>query len=227
VKLTSAPRRTDAALMQGVQDGQHFALGELYERLALPAYRVAFSVCHDRDCAQDAVQDAFVSIWSSRATYKPERGSVEGWAMTIVRHRAIHLARSRSTTARRDEAGLDDQAARDDVPSDFAARDETEQLLELLTLLPPAQREVIRLGFFDGLTHEEIARRLALPPGTVKGRMRLGLTRLRCALSASVREPERTAEQASQGAPASPMLDAHDTATRQRPEAFVRVSDGT
>lgn len=194
MKPASAPRQTDAALMQEIQRGGHHALGELYDRFALPAYRIAFSVCHDRDCAQDAVQDAFVSIWSSRATYKPERGSVAGWAMTIVRHRAIHLARSRSIAARRDEAAVapDDQPARDDVPTDFAARSETERLLELLALLPPAQREVIRLGFFDGLTHEAIAQRLALAPGTVKGRMRLGLSKLRSELAASVREPERT-----------------------------------
>jgi RNA polymerase sigma-70 factor, ECF subfamily len=104
--------------------------------------------------------------------------------MSIVRHRAVYLARRRSIAARRDDgpARLDQQFARDDVPTDFAARAETERLAELLTRLPPAQREVIRLGFFDGLTHDAIAQRLALPPGTVKGRMRLGLTKLRSEL---------------------------------------------
>jgi RNA polymerase sigma-70 factor, ECF subfamily len=180
----SALKLTDAMLMQEVQAGERLALGELYDRFASRAYRTAFSVCHDRDCAQDAVQDAFVSMWSSRATYKPARGSVVGWAMTIVRHRAIHLARHRRVAAARNEgpARLDDQPAPDDVPADFAARAETEQMAGLLARLPPAQREVIRLGFFDGLTHEEIARRLALPPGTIKGRMRLGLTKLRSEL---------------------------------------------
>ncbi len=130
------------------------------------------------------MQDAFVAMWSSRATYEPARGSVAGRAMNIVRHRAIYLAQRRSTAAKRDEGAtrLDDQSAPDDVPTDFAAHAETEQLTELLARLPPAQREVIRLGFFDGLTHQEIARRLALPPGTVKGRMRLGLTKLRSGL---------------------------------------------
>jgi RNA polymerase sigma-70 factor (ECF subfamily) len=106
--------------------------------------------------------------------------------MTIVRHRAIYLARRRSAAAGIDEgpSRLDDQAATDDVPTDFALRTETEELAALLARLPPTQREVIRLGFFEGLTHEEIASRLALPPGTVKGRMRLGLTKLRSALDA-------------------------------------------
>ena len=105
--------------MQDVQAGERRALAELYDRFALRAYRTAFAVCHDRDCAEDAVQDAFVSMWSSRATYEPARGSVVGWAMTIVRHRAIYLARRRSAArhSTRGRPRLDDQPARDDVPT--------------------------------------------------------------------------------------------------------------
>ena len=182
--VASALKLTDATLMQEIQAGERPALGELYDRFAPRAYRTALSACHDRDCAQEAVQDAFVSMWSSRATYEPARGTVAGWAMTIVRHRAIYLARRRSVAAARDEGAtrLDEELAPGDVPTDFAAHAETEQLRGLLAHLPPAQHEVIRLGFFDGLTHQEIARRLALPPSTVKGRMRLGLTKLRSEL---------------------------------------------
>ena len=181
MKRAVSLRLTDAVLMREVQAGERLALGELYDRFALRAFRTALSVCHDRECAQDAVQDAFVSMWSSRSTYQPARGSVVGWAMTIVRHRAIYLARRRAVAAAREQGstGLERQAASDDVPGELAARLEREQLLALLKRLPPAQREVIKLGFFDGLTHEQIARRLALPAGTVKGRMRLGLTKLR------------------------------------------------
>jgi RNA polymerase sigma-70 factor, ECF subfamily len=168
-------------LMREVQAGERLALGELYDRFAPRAFRMALSVCHDRECAQDAVQDAFVSIWSSRSTYQPARGSVVGWAMTIVRHRAIYLARRRALAAAREEGSsrLERQPARDDVAGELDARLERERLGQLLTRLPPAQREVVQLGFFDGLTHEQIACRLALPPGTVKGRMRLGLRKLR------------------------------------------------
>jgi RNA polymerase sigma-70 factor, ECF subfamily len=181
MKSASALELTDAVLMREVQAGERPALGELYDRFASRAYRTALSVCHDRDCAQDAVQDAFVAMWSSRATYEPACGSVAAWAMSIVRHRAIYLARRRSTAAKRDKgaARLNEEPAPDDVPADFAAHAEIERLTEMLAQLPPAQREVIRLGFFDGLTHQQIARRLALPPGTVKARMRLGLTKLR------------------------------------------------
>jgi RNA polymerase sigma-70 factor, ECF subfamily len=184
MRSATAPEATDAALMLEVQAGSHPALGELYNRLASRGYQTALAVCHDHNCAQDAVQDAFVSMWSSRATYYPERGSVAGWAMSIVRHRAIYLARRRSILARREEGpgGLETQPAADDVPSDFAAQSETRELAALLARLPPAQRHVIRLGFFDGLSHQEIAHQLALPPGTVKGRMRLGLAKLRTEL---------------------------------------------
>jgi RNA polymerase sigma-70 factor (ECF subfamily) len=175
---------TDAALMQEVQAGRPLALGELYDRFSSRAYRTAFSVCHDRDCAQDAVQDAFVSIWSSRMTYQPTRGPVVRWAMTIVRHRAIYLARRQSAAAglAEETAQIEEQPAQNDVPTECDARARARELMTLLARLPPAQREVIRLAFFDGLSHGEIARRLALPPGTVKGRMRLGLSKLRCEL---------------------------------------------
>ena len=98
---------TDAALMQEVQHGSRVALGELYGRFASRAYRTALSTCHDRDCAEDAVQDAFVSMWSSRASYRPERGPVLGWAMSIVHHRAIYLGRRQSSGRgqRRNKAG--------------------------------------------------------------------------------------------------------------------------
>jgi RNA polymerase sigma-70 factor, ECF subfamily len=174
----------DAALMREVQAGSQHALGELYVRLAQPAYRIAISVCHDRDCAQDAVQDAFVSIWLSRSTYRSERGSVVPWAMRIVRNRAIHLVRRRAVVRGLDEGmtRLEERAARDDVSSDFDARAEADRLKLLLAQLPRAQQQVIQLAFFDDLTHREIASRLALPPGTVKGRMRLGLSKLRAAL---------------------------------------------
>ncbi len=175
---------SDAALMDAIQHGDRAALAELYRRLAPLAYRTALSICHERECAQDAVQDGFVAIWSSRATYSPARGSVLTWATTIVRHRAIYLARRRSRAGAVDRlpARIAQQPASDDVPGEFAARSEAREIAALIASLPPGQREVIRLGFFDGLTHEQIARRLALPPGTVKGRMRLGLRKLRSGL---------------------------------------------
>ncbi|HME04712.1 MAG TPA: sigma-70 family RNA polymerase sigma factor [Solirubrobacteraceae bacterium] len=175
---------SDAALMQAVQHGSHLALGKLYGRFARRAYGTALATCHDRECAEDAVQDAFVSMWSWRASYRPDRGPVVAWAMSIVRHRAIYLARRRSCGPAADErtTWLETQPAGDDVPSEVESRAEAARLEQLLGRLPDAQREVIRLAFFDGMTHKQIALRLSLPPGTVKGRMRLGLKKLRSGL---------------------------------------------
>lgn len=172
--------------MDAIQHGDRGALAELYRRLSPHVYRAALSICHERESAQDAVQDGFVAIWASRATYVPERGSVLTWATTIVRHRAMYLARRRSLTGtvERLPAQIAQQPASDDVAGEFAARSDAREIASLIASLPPAQREVIRLGFFDGLTHEQIACRLALPPGTVKGRMRLGLRKLRSGLEA-------------------------------------------
>jgi RNA polymerase sigma-70 factor (ECF subfamily) len=177
--------------MHKAQAGARPEFGELYGRFAPRAYRTALFVCHDRECAQDAVQDAFISIWSSRATYQPARGTVEQWVMAIVRHRAVYLARrlarrrSVSDTVVEETAHLGEQSGRDDVATDLEARADADQLAGLMTRLPVAQREVIRLGFFEGLTHRQIALRLSIPPGTVKGRMRLGLAKLRSELPAS------------------------------------------
>jgi RNA polymerase sigma-70 factor, ECF subfamily len=177
-------RAQDDAVMQEVQNGSRRALGDLYERFEPRAYRTAFSVCHDRDCSLDAVQDAFLSIWTSRHTYQPGRGPVVIWAMSIVRHRAIYLSRRESAKSGVSEriAPLDQQPAPDDVPREFQSRAEAEQMLTLIAQLPPRQQEVISLGFFEGLSHAQIASRLAVSPGTVKGRMRLGLGKLRAEL---------------------------------------------
>jgi RNA polymerase sigma-70 factor (ECF subfamily) len=106
--------------------------------------------------------------------------------MSIVRHRAIYLTRRRALLAAHNDgsARLEEQPAKDDLPADFAMNAETEKLQALLNMLPAAQQQVIQLGFFEELTHQQIALRLALPPGTVKGRMRLGLNKLRTELEA-------------------------------------------
>jgi RNA polymerase sigma-70 factor (ECF subfamily) len=211
MKAALSLQPTDAWLMREVQAGERPALGELYDRFAPRAYRTALSVCHDHDCAQDAVQDAFLSMWSSRATYQPARGSVAAWAMSVVRHRALYLARRQTLAAHHDEreTRLEEEPARDNVPSEFAARAEREQLTELLARLPAAQQQVIRLGFVDGLTHQEISRRLALPPGTIKGRMRLGLRKLRTGLEPLDTRPAPapcTLNQAPQRRPNRPII---------------------
>ncbi len=174
---------SDADLMRRVQDDDIAAFATLYDRLAPRALGVARGVLGaggDREA--DAVQEAFLSMWRNRGTYRADRGEVHTWVFGIVRHRAIDgLRRHRRHDRRRaDGNGLHETlAAPGDVHGDAVAGDAGRRLRELLAELPEAQREVIVLAYYGQLTHTEIAERLTLPVGTVKGRMRLGLTKLR------------------------------------------------
>lgn len=143
---------SDDELMRRVQADDTAAFGQLYDRYADRALRVAFSVCGDRGRAEDAVQDGFTSMWRERAGYQPAGGSFPAWSMQAVLNRAL-----------------------DSVPRHGADG----HLPVSLARLPVAQAEVIALAFFGELSQAEIGRELSLPDGTVSGRMRLGLEKLR------------------------------------------------
>ena len=176
---------SDETLMRRVQADDAEAFEQLYDRHAARAFRVARSVCDSTGRAEDAVQEGFLSVWRSRTNYRPESGSFQGWSMTIIRNRAIDAMRSEAT--RRRNTGDDDgehlasghateaRALEDHV----VARSEGDALRAALLRLPEAQAEVIALAYYGELSHTEIAKQLCLPPGTVKGRMRLGLEKLR------------------------------------------------
>ena len=171
---------SDEALMGRVQADDTEAFAELYDRHSGRALRVARAVCRDAGRSEDAVQDAFLSIWRTRSTFRPATGSFQAWAMKIVQHRAIDSARreaSRPGPGRLDTS-VPDSVSRS-VQDDVVERSEAEALRASLDSLPPAQAEVVALAFFGGLTHSQIADQLELPAGTVKGRMRLGLHKLR------------------------------------------------
>jgi RNA polymerase sigma-70 factor, ECF subfamily len=171
----------DAELMGLIESGSIVAFECLYDRYSHRAYRVALSVCRERGRAEEAVQDAFIAIWRNKTPYRPERGAVAAWLLSSVRYRAIDTARRHHTHIKRraDESSINaDRFAAD--PDERAVADvEAAHLHTLLNQLPDAQREVITLAFYGQLTHTEIATRLQLPTGTVKGRMRLGLEKLR------------------------------------------------
>ena len=171
----------DCELMAEVSAGSVESFGDLYDRYCDRAYRVAWAVCRDDGRAQEAVQDGFLAVWKSRAGFRPQRGTVAAWLLTMVRHRAIDLARSNGKHAARraSDRQLDELPATDDPVEDVVRRDDAQRLQEALARLPDAQAEVITLAYYGQLSHAEIAAQLSLPPGTVKGRMRLGLQKLR------------------------------------------------
>lgn len=178
---------TDDQLMVDVQAGDAVAFGVLYDRFDRRAFGLALSFSRDRLGAEEAVQDAFLAVWRSRALYRPDRGPVAAWLLTVVRHRAIDVARRGAGHAQRraDEQLLDGVASPGDLAEQAAVRADASHLHGLLARLPDAQREVVALAYFGQLTHSEIAGRLGVPAGTVKGRMRLALDKLRAELESA------------------------------------------
>ncbi|MEO6497199.1 MAG: sigma-70 family RNA polymerase sigma factor [Solirubrobacteraceae bacterium] len=172
---------SDDALMERVQAGDHEAFGEIYDRYSARSYRIALSICRDTGRAEDAVQESFVSVWRSSASFEPERGALAAWLVTITRYRALDIARAHAahSSRRSSEEQLNSVAAGSQVAEDAIEHAQALHLKTLLCRLPEAQREVITLAFYGQLTHAQIAEHLDLPPGTVKGRIRLGLEKLR------------------------------------------------
>lgn len=172
---------SDTELMGRIQRDDADALGELFDRYAPRVYGLARAVCRQSGMADDVVQETFISIWRSRSTCQLQDVDVGAWTMGIVRHRSIDaIRRDWVHERRRDHSyALNGYAAPGDIAVDAAVRDEADHLRRLLAELPEAQREVITLAYYGELTHVEIATLLDIPLGTVKGRMRLGLRRLR------------------------------------------------
>ncbi|MEO6294536.1 MAG: sigma-70 family RNA polymerase sigma factor [Candidatus Limnocylindria bacterium] len=171
---------TDLDLIGRIAEGDASSLGALYDRHNLVAFRVALSIVHDRGRAEDVVQEAFLSVWRKGGSYTPGRGSVRSWLIGIVRNRAIDTLRARRASDVDDEATL--LSLRDAGPSvveQVAAKLEGEAIRTALRRLPLGQRQAIANAFFAGLSHAEIAATTGLPLGTVHGRIRLGLRRLR------------------------------------------------
>jgi RNA polymerase sigma-70 factor (ECF subfamily) len=175
---------SDGQLIAEASTGNIDAFAALYDRYGERAYRVAASVAHDNDYAQEAVQEAFLSIWRNAASYQSQRGSAAAWVLSIVRHRAIDLTRRNRPVSDPlvSDTWLRQRPAPEDVCEQTLARERAERLRALLHQLPDTQREVITLAFYGQLSHTEIAEHLGLPAGTVKGRMRLGMHKLRAHL---------------------------------------------
>ena len=176
----------DEDLMQLVRRGQPPAFEVIYERHASAAFSLAYRIVGTRNGAEDVSQEAFLNIWRSGARYERARGSVRTWLLGIVHHRAIdHLRRATVHDKRRaSDEGMEERfeaAERTDV--EVARRDEAQTVRSAMDTLPGDQCKVIELAYFGGFTHTEIAEMLDTPVGTIKGRMRLGLKKLRDQLS--------------------------------------------
>ena len=171
---------TDEKLLWAFQQNNIEALEEFYDRHQGIALAVAYRVLEDRQLAEDVLQEAFLAVWRQAGSFNPERGQVRAWFLSIVRHRAIDVTRGRSFAKERlslDEISLEPQNP--DAWQELSAKLDGEQIKGAVEALPSVQREAVMLAYFSGLTHREIADRTGVPLGTVKGRMRLAMQKLR------------------------------------------------
>ncbi len=175
------PEATDEALLDAITARDDRALAALYDRYGGLAFALAYRILGDRGAAEDVVQDVFLSVWRRAGSFQTGRGSVRTWLLSIVHHRAIDRLRGTAGRARQD-APLDEVdrvVSAEDPWREVSTTLQREALKRGLATLPDAQRETIELAYFGGYTQNEIAQRMAVPLGTVKGRMRIGLQKLR------------------------------------------------
>ena len=182
----------DEELMELVGAGEVRAFEVVFDRHAGPAYSLAYRMSGSRALAEDIVQDAFLSLWRSGTGYDRARGSVRSWVLSAVHNRAVDALRRKGAKSGRDvsDEGIAERlSAPDSTDVQVEQRDQARRVRGALGMLPDDQRQVIELAYFGGLSHTQIAEMLDLPPGTVKGRMRLGLSKMRSSLG----EAERVA----------------------------------
>jgi RNA polymerase sigma-70 factor, ECF subfamily len=175
------PLMADEDLLSLVVDGDARAFALLYDRHSRAAYSLAYRLMNGRQAAEDLTQEAFIKVWRSAGGYRVGRGSVRTWILSIVRNRAIDHFRAQASRQRTQEKveAFAPTSGQNETFAEIWLNFKRDLLREALEGLPHEQREVLTLGHLSGLTHPEIAERLCLPLGTVKGRLRLGLKKLR------------------------------------------------
>ncbi len=161
--------------------GETGAFAALYDRHGRAAYSLAYRMMGERQGAEDVLQEAFLDVWRAANSYRAEKGSVRTWILSIVHNRGIDQLRS--AARRRQIRDRAEAVTPTSQPSEAFAEtwrnSQREQVREALRVLPSEQLKVLELAYFSGYTHAEIAQLLDLPLGTVKGRMRLGLKKIR------------------------------------------------
>jgi RNA polymerase sigma-70 factor (ECF subfamily) len=169
---------SDEALVALAARSEQSALAELYDRYGRAAYGLALRVLRDQSLAEDAVQEAFLTVWRSASRFVPERGKASTWILTLVHRRAVDTVR-REQRRRADSLELAAEPAVEGVEEDAWLRLQRERVQAALRRLPDAQREALELAYYGGFSQSELAERLGQPLGTIKSRMFTGLSRLR------------------------------------------------
>ena len=158
----------------------------LYDQYGGLAFALAYRILGERGIAEDVVQEAFLNIWRQGPTYDAARGSARSWVLTIVHHRAIDQvrsmrARTHADTEMKDAVPL---ISHEDTWASVVRVLERERVRQAMMSLPPEQEQVVEMIYYGGFTHQQVAERVGIPLGTVKGRLRLALEKLRGLLRA-------------------------------------------
>jgi RNA polymerase sigma-70 factor (ECF subfamily) len=172
-----------------VQRGDARAFEAIYDRHGSAAFSLAYRIAGNRSLAEDIVQEAFLSVWRSSVRYQPERGNLRSWLLSVVHNRAIDALRRSMVQTRHqvDAEGIEERKAAPELTDvEALRRDEAQTVRAAMERLPTDQLRVLELAYFGGFTHLQIAEMLGEPLGTVKGRMRLALDKMRDGLGEAV-----------------------------------------
>ena len=172
---------SDEALVLLAARSEESALAELYDRYGRTAYGLALRIVRDKALAEDAVQEAFLTVWRTAARFVPERGKASSWILTLVHRRAVDAVR-REQRRRADTLENAPEPTVEGVEEDAWLRLQRERVQAALRHLPDEQREALELAYYGGFSQSELAERLGQPLGTIKSRMFTGLSRLRVLL---------------------------------------------
>src|SRR5262245_41708680 len=170
-----------ATLLKEMARGQLTALEQFYDHYVQLVYNLVLRIVRNRADADEVVQEVFLQTWRDASRYDPSRGTPEAWVVMLARSRSIDALRSARRRGERVETRLTQNIA-DPTPADASQLANRRSMAGALGELSPAQRELLELAYYEGLTQTEIAARTGLPLGTVKTRIRTGLERLRNAL---------------------------------------------
>jgi RNA polymerase sigma factor (sigma-70 family) len=175
---------SDEALLNAIAGGAVWAMESLYQRYCRSLYSLVYRMVANQQVAEDLLQDAFLAVWRRATSYSPQISTVRNWLFSITHHRTIDYLRRVRCQSTIQEVLLEEIALHESITSpdawDEAWRSvKSSHVHAALMKIPIEQRLVIELAYFQGWTHIEIAEGMQIPLGTVKGRMRLGLTHLK------------------------------------------------
>ena len=177
----------DHQLINRIASSEKDALEALYSRYSASVYSLAMYMLRQHALAEEATQEIFLNIWLKAGSFKPERGEPRSWIMSVAHHKIVDLIRARRRTMTVTDPA--DYESLDLLPAKQVSTEEEvegnldrERIMEALSLLPNAQREVLLLAYFEGYSQSEMAKKLNQPLGTIKTRVRLAMQKLRALL---------------------------------------------